>query len=187
MTQEKWLTSRDPQELLGLLGLPFGLPSWTGVRPPIVTERKVRLFLAACARLYDRSRSQGNQEVGTRYEREADDSTGPVSETGGEVGFMTALYGTRVGGQCQCTLLRCIFGNPFRPSCIDPACLAWHDGTVRRIAEAIYDDHAFGQLPILADALEEAGCTEADVLNHCRQPGEHARGCWVVDLLLGKT
>ena len=58
--------------------------------------------------------------------------------------------------------------------------------TVVQLAQAIYDDRAFDRIPILADALEEAGCTEAAILGHCRQPGEHVRGCWVVDLLLGK-
>lgn len=65
--------------------------------------------------------------------------------------------------------------------------LMWNDGLVRRLAQAIYDESAFDRLPILADALEEAGCTNADMLNHCRQSGEHIRGCWVVDLLLGKS
>ena len=83
----------------------------------------------------------------------------------------------------QATLLRDIFGNPFRPVVADPA---WLTPTVRSIAGAIYNDRAFDRLPILADALEEAGCTNADVLLHCRQPGEHVRGCWVVDLMLGK-
>jgi hypothetical protein len=80
-------------------------------------------------------------------------------------------------------LLRDIFGNPFRPVVADPA---WLTPTVVAIAEAIYRDRAFDRLPILADALEEAGCTDADLLLHCRQPGEHVRGCWAVDLVLGK-
>jgi hypothetical protein len=85
----------------------------------------------------------------------------------------------------QCDILRDIFGNPFRPKfAIDSSRLSWNDGIVPKLAQAIYDDRAFDRLPILADALEEAGCTNADILNHCRQPGEHVRGCWVVDLLL---
>ena len=63
---------------------------------------------------------------------------------------------------------------------------AWQTATVTSLAQAIYDERAFDRLPILADALEDAGCTNADVLEHCRQTGIHARGCWVVDLLLGK-
>jgi hypothetical protein len=86
----------------------------------------------------------------------------------------------------QAALLRNIFGNPFRPVTLNPALLAWNDGTVVRLAQAIYEDRAFDRLPILGDALEEAGCDDADILAHCRGQGEHVRGCWVVDLLLGK-
>jgi len=83
----------------------------------------------------------------------------------------------------QASLFRDIFGNPFRPVAFDPA---WRTATVTSLAQAIYADRRFGDLPILADALEDAGCTSADVLEHCRTPGEHVRGCWVVDLALGK-
>jgi hypothetical protein len=86
----------------------------------------------------------------------------------------------------QPLLLRCIFGNPFRPTRPDPAWLAWNGGTAVKLARAIYDERAFDRLPILADALEEAGCTDADILSHCRGEGPHVRGCWVVDLILGK-
>jgi hypothetical protein len=69
---------------------------------------------------------------------------------------------------------------------ITPAWAAWNDGTIPKLAQAIYEERAFDRLPILADALEEAGCDNADILAHCRQPGPHVRGCWVVDLLVGK-
>ena len=59
-------------------------------------------------------------------------------------------------------------------------------GTVSRIAQRIYEDRAFDRMPVLADALEDAGCADADVLAHCRRPAGHVRGCWVIDLLLGK-
>jgi hypothetical protein len=88
--------------------------------------------------------------------------------------------------QVQCDLLRDICGNSFRSATRQLTWLAWNDSTVPRIAQTIYDDRAFDRLPILADALEDAGCDNADILNHCREPGEHVRGCWVVDLLLGK-
>jgi hypothetical protein len=88
----------------------------------------------------------------------------------------------------QIDLLRDVFGPlPFHPLLIDSTWLSWNDGIIPKLAQAIYDDRAFDRLPILADALEEAGCTNADILNHCRQPSEHVRGCWVVDLLLGKS
>jgi hypothetical protein len=81
-------------------------------------------------------------------------------------------------------LLRCIFGNPFRPVALDPE---WHNSTVVQLAQGIYADRAFDRLPILADALQDAGCDHPDVLTHCRSTGPHARGCWVVDLILGKA
>jgi hypothetical protein len=86
----------------------------------------------------------------------------------------------------QARLARCIFGNPFHPVVIDPSWLARNGGTVVRLAQAIYAERAFDRLPILSDALEEAGCHDADILVHCRGPGPHCRGCWVVDALLGK-
>jgi hypothetical protein len=86
----------------------------------------------------------------------------------------------------QLILLRDIFGNPFRPLQIDPAWLRWHDGAIVHMAQSIYDGRRFQDLPMLADALEEAGCTDPEILGHCRGPGEHMRGCWVVDLVLDK-
>ncbi|MCE9566168.1 MAG: DUF6331 family protein [Planctomycetes bacterium] len=62
----------------------------------------------------------------------------------------------------------------------------WLTSTVTQLTQGIYDDRAFDRLPILADALQDAGCDNADVLNHCRENGPHARGCWVVDMVLGK-
>jgi hypothetical protein len=83
-------------------------------------------------------------------------------------------------------LFREVFGNPFRWVEADPGWLAWNDGVVRNLAEAIYAEAAFDRLPILADALEDAGCSDADLLGHLRSPGPHVRGCWALDLLLGK-
>ncbi len=83
----------------------------------------------------------------------------------------------------QAVLLRDIFGNPFRSVAVDPS---WLTSTVVALAEGIYQERAFDRMPILADALQDAGCDNDDVLNHCRQPGEHVRGCWVVDLLTGR-
>ena len=83
----------------------------------------------------------------------------------------------------QAALIRCIFGNPFRPVTFDPACLT---PNAKTLARAIYDDRAFEGMPVLADVLEEAGCGNQDIVDHCRGPGPHVRGCWVVDLVLGK-
>jgi hypothetical protein len=93
----------------------------------------------------------------------------------------------------QAGLLRCVLGNPFRPVRMNPAWLAWNAGSLPELAAVAYDyrDLPSGlldptRLSVLADALEEAGCSDPDILDHCRQPGEHVRGCWVVDLILGK-
>ena len=82
--------------------------------------------------------------------------------------------------------LRCLFGNPFRPATLDPAWLSWHNRLPVSMARQMYDSRDFADMPVLADALEEAGCRDADILGHCRFGGDHVRGCWVVDLLLGK-
>ena len=83
----------------------------------------------------------------------------------------------------QTALVRCLFGNPFRSR---PVCGDWLTSEVRALAEAIYSERAFDRMPLLADALEAAGCTNADLIEHSRSDREHARGCWVVDLLLSK-
>lgn len=78
------------------------------------------------------------------------------------------------------------FSNPFRPVRIKRPWLKWNETIIPKLAQAIYDERAFDQMPILADALEEAGCDNLDILHHCRQPREHVRGCWVIDLILDK-
>jgi hypothetical protein len=95
----------------------------------------------------------------------------------------------------QAGLLRCIFGSlAFRPVALDPNWLTWHDGLIRHLAQAAYDERQLPsghldphRLAVLADALEEAGCDNPEILGHLRQPGAvHVRGCHVVDLLLAK-
>jgi len=83
----------------------------------------------------------------------------------------------------QCQLLREIFGNPFRRRPFDPN---WLTPSVKELANALYEKRRFNQMPLLGDALEEAGCDVQDVLEHCRKGGEHVRGCWVVDLILAR-
>lgn len=116
--------------------------------------------------------------------------------------------------QSSAAAIRDIFGNPFRPVCWRDVTLThpasvwkpfveaaddgtaivlheslrdWNNGAIRHIAQAIYDDRRFEDMPILADALEEAGCAEPVILDHCRASGLHVRGCWLVDLILGKV
>ncbi|MGF1583493.1 MAG: hypothetical protein ACFCD0_29585 [Gemmataceae bacterium] len=86
----------------------------------------------------------------------------------------------------QVKALRDIFGDPFRPATVDPMWLSWNDGTVVKLASTIYDRREFDMLPILGDALEEAGCRNEEIIKHCRVPEIHVRGCWLLDSLLGK-
>jgi len=88
----------------------------------------------------------------------------------------------------QADLLRCVFGPlPFRSVTLDPSSLTWNDGTVVKLAQGIYDEQPFDRMPVLGDALEEAGCSNPDIVAHCRQSVEHVRGCHVIDLILGKS
>jgi hypothetical protein len=102
--------------------------------------------------------------------------------------------GGKVGEAALCDLIREVFGYPFRPApAVDPAWLAWQGGTVAQLAQAAYEERQLPEgtldlahLAALADALEDAGCTDAELLGHLRSPGPHVRGCWAVDLVLGK-
>jgi hypothetical protein len=98
--------------------------------------------------------------------------------------YAAGMDGGREARRSHAELLHDIFGNPFRLVTADPA---WRTSTVVSLAEGIYAERAFDRLPILADALQDAGCENTDVLTHCRGPGPHVRGCWVVDLVLGKS
>jgi hypothetical protein len=91
----------------------------------------------------------------------------------------------------QTNLLRDILGNPFRPITLfhswrTSTVISWLTSTVLAISTGIYNEKAFDRMPILADALQDAGCTNEDILSHCRGPGPHVRGCFLIDLILGK-
>jgi hypothetical protein len=117
-----------------------------------------------------------------------------VARTAQRAAGNAGLPDTREQWAKQAQRLRDLFGNPFRPApVIDPAWILWHGGAIPQLAHSVYDerllpagtfDHA--RLALLADMLTDAGCTDADILGHLRSGGEHVRGCWVVDLLLGR-
>jgi hypothetical protein len=96
----------------------------------------------------------------------------------------------RMPGACpsedleQCKLLRCIFGNPFRRVAFSAK---WLTTTVRTLAQQMYESRDFSAMPILGDALQDAGCANDDILSHCLGAGPHVRGCWVVDHALAKA
>jgi hypothetical protein len=116
--------------------------------------------------------------VANRVDQTVEAATYAVAPAGGPV--RVAEYAG------QSNLLRCIIGNPFLRTTAARSWLTWREGTILKLAQAIYEERAFDRLPILGDALEDAGCDNDIVLGHCRQVGEHVLGCWVVDLLLGK-
>jgi hypothetical protein len=94
----------------------------------------------------------------------------------------------------QAALFRDIFGNPFRPVVVDSGWLAWHGAAAVTLARAVYEERELpsghlgaGRLAVLADMLEEAGCSDQQLLNHLRGSGPHVRGCFAVDALLGRA
>jgi hypothetical protein len=116
-----------------------------------------------------------------------------------DIAVEAAAYGEREGVDHreeghQAVLLRCVAGNPFRAApVVDAAWLAWQGGAVRELARAAYDERLLpegtldpARLGVLADALEDAGCTDAELPGHLRAPGPHVRGCWALDLVLAK-
>ncbi len=93
-----------------------------------------------------------------------------------------------------CQRVRDVLGNPFRSHAVGPTWRTWKGHHLATLARAAYDNRRLtagtldnARLAEIAEALTEAGCTDADLLEHCRRPGEHVRGCWVLDLLLGQS
>jgi hypothetical protein len=105
-------------------------------------------------------------------------ATGILSATSLAEGFFAAE--TRLAD-----IIRDIVHESCSPVSIRPALKVWNDGTVVKLARSIYDERAYDQMPILGDALEEAGCSDQDMLGHCRVGQRHTRGCWVLDAVLG--
>ncbi len=237
MTEQEWLTSADPREMLGPI-------------PERENKRKLRLFACACCRQVlnpfvppfviravtaaeafadgeisgdalarvrevvgeaaiaaDRDGAHG----GTQYFREllgaclsaccqsvgvaelAQDTAHVTASAAGDGPLREGLRVVRIEDRppeffaelaLQADLVRDIFGNPFQSVRIE---LEWLTETVLALARQMYESRDFGAMSILADALQDAGCDDEDILGHCRLPREHARGCWVVDLLLGKV
>jgi hypothetical protein len=188
MTEAEWWACTDPQQMLTWL-----LPTRSGDMPPSAFEgaralspRKLRLFACACARTFLRQPSP----VSSSYDLVEECDGTWDSWIPSPLKLALQWCGPNITGDLptKAALLRCLCGNPFRW----PPLLGYHvlracdDERVQAVARAIYDHHRWDDLPILADALEEAGCQDPDILSHARGPGPHARGCWLIDLLLGK-
>lgn len=178
MTEAKWLAATDPRAMFDWLCLSGH-----------ADHRRIGLLLGACCNLIPPSvvEAPDQSQLGAHG---PDDDDDPVALTDAEYYLSSALLEAMrliPGGEGeQATLtsvIRDIFGNPFRP----PLRLSaeWRTGTVMSLARQIREIGDFAALPILADALEEAGCTDEVLLGHCRGPGPHVRGCWAVEFVLG--
>ena len=203
MTEAEWLVCDDPTAML------------KGIRGRS-SQRQRRLFACACCRLIWHlipsaelkhvvavSESVAD-ETATDTEREAAVSQAipPDALRHAAMGaVMYASYHDASPGNCigaascvyesdpdmrvtSVNVVRCVFGNSFRPFPCSPL---WRTDTVRILANQMYESRDFSAMPILADALQDAGCEISNILDHCRGPGPHVRGCWVVDLVLGKV
>ncbi len=117
-------------------------------------------------------------------------SNGPDAHAAAEVAinlspeFVPASYAQKREERALVAIVRDIFGNPYRPVVTNPA---WLTSDVVNLAKAIYDEQAFDRMVKLADSLKQVGCDQPDILAHCTGKGPHVRGCWVIDLLLGKN
>jgi hypothetical protein len=200
MTEQEWLACTDPQKMLEFL-------------QGKASDRKLRLFAVACCRqnsdlladthnrlAVDTSEKFADGLVSRRelkairrvvWEGLSDTDSKAAWEAAGVRAWEAAVatqwrLSPFQNDSGSIVLLRDIIGNLFHPAAVDPSWPAWNDRTVLALAQGIYEERAFDRLSVLADALEEAGCHDPDILAHCRDPGPHCRGCWVVDLLLGK-
>jgi hypothetical protein len=154
---------------------------------------------AVCAEV--QSAMNANVPRWTLYRAACDALAGDVGRAKAEdVARSVGLAAHRATGdlgvrRAQPSLLRDIAGNPFRPAPpLAPAVLAWNDGTVVRLDQATYDERHMpagtldaGRLGVLADALLDAGCEDEELVRHLREPGADVRGCWAVDVILGKS
>ena len=204
MTEAEWLSCADPGMMLDAIR-------------ETTSDRKLRLWACAYTAWYANGRAYLIEAV-RAAERWADGDTtvdlGPHARfyvcfpsawhaahegTAGAVANWAESTHKRRATRLLLDNLRCVFGNPFRPTAVDPH---WLTETVVSLARAMYDGRDFIPMPILADALQDVGCDDAEVLAHCRLDdvglysadvtvpfrtrGPHVRGCWVVDLILGK-
>jgi hypothetical protein len=177
MTEPEWLEGTDPDVMLDFM---FEKAS----------RRKIELYTSGCYRsvwhLLPGERCRQKLDVRDRYfdglatEAELDSAIRAADDIPHQ---MWLAAWDSITPQRQVQILQHLFGNPFRPTSIAPSCLT---PKVVALAQEIYDNYAFDRLPDLAEALEEAGCDNQEILNHCRAPGPYVRGCWVVDLVLGK-
>ncbi|MCI0703924.1 MAG: hypothetical protein L0241_22935 [Planctomycetia bacterium] len=216
MTEEEWLTCDNPKHLLRHLGCTcserkrrlFGCACCRRVWHLIADDRS-RAAVAVAEKFTDggcNSSELAEAEVQASAAYEDPKNSGPPytarytaaaclcgvmkkpDAVQAALGCVSATQMTKVlwatEQVAQCNLVREIFGNPFRPVVFSSS---WRTDTALTLARQMYESREFSAMPILADALQDAGCDNEDILSHCRDANQvHVRGCWVVDLVLGK-
>jgi hypothetical protein len=201
MTEAEWLACVHPIPMLEFMR-------------GKVSDRKLRLFAVACCQAvspyfpsaeYDemvqwaewfadgvaskRQFIQRFRRFARRFNGKVAQAIYPLAEERAllaavEVARRTFIFPPFGPNNAHSLVLKEVAGNPFRPVAVDPS---WLTSTVIALATGIYEDRAFDRMPYLGDALQDAECDSDELLNHCRSNGPHVRGCWVVDLLLGKS
>jgi hypothetical protein len=212
MTEQEWLECADPQKMLEFLRgkaserkLRLFACAWCRSVWDLLVEDLFRAAVEAAERFADGLASRKDLAAAKKASGAALEGHGLAGVSGPAYCALACAWSTtrtpvasatlypmwvfteEAQRKLQASILRDLFGNPFRPVAVNPTWLAWNRGTVVKLAQDIYDQRDFDRLPILADALEEAGCTDADILTHCRGPGPHVRGCWPVDLALARS
>jgi hypothetical protein len=215
MTEAEWLTSEDPERMYPVAREQlergprsrrkeafFGAACCRLVWPLVRLDKRCRRAVEYNERQFDRPLPlRKTDELYWNAKQAAEDPANEktpflleaanlVYDSGSPAAVIRwLLHGLEGWGDRQerarqvAGIMRDVVGNPFRPVAVQPG---WLTPAVVSLAQEVYDSRDFSALPVLADALEDAGCDSADVLAHCRGPGPHVRGCWVVDLLLGK-
>jgi hypothetical protein len=198
MTEAEWLGATDPVKMLGQVIGKAG-------------DRELRLFACAtCRRLWHLLRDPRSRVAVEVSERYADGLADEAELRAAARAARLAEVAVRAGGgfwnaaqtaaeaagpaeagarraalaAADADLCREIFGNPFRPPTLDPSWLLWNNGCLRVIAQGIYEERRFDDLPVLADALSDSGCQDETLLAHCRGGGRLYRGCWLLDRIL---
>ncbi len=195
MTEDEWQASDDPLAMMELL---YGLAEarragWLGrlgLRPYGLNARKLRLYAGHLRDLL-REYTPGGLQIAEWAAAKVGRAKGRwaahlVLAAAQQSNALLQVHGvcSREPQRRQAALIRCLFGNPFRPAAFDRA---WRTPATVVRATAIEEARDFGLLPDLATALEAAGCSDAAVLGHCRGPGPHALGCWVLDAVMDRA
>ena len=214
MTEQEWITNSEWYLLLNhingkvsdrklrLFACACCRQIWSKIADPrirnavIVTERfadgdvtldEMHTATSTALRARDIYESPTSDEDRLKFIREAiwassaaRSSTRSIAKEAAEMASSAAIH---AGGKFNLQIIRDLVGNPFRTHSYQSLPKTQ---TILQLAQSMYADRDFIAMPILGDALEEAGCSNEEILRHCRSNQEHYRGCWVVDLILGK-